>query len=166
MFWNLSSLGLFPSIPWLTICEFFCFAGLRDSCLRRTRLYEKPEESVFLFFFFSHCIIILMQQSSMWHLSASVSVSVLLNLLQDCESDLMSVLMCLPRSSREFVSKICLAGPDRTLTANLISLVVTKELSCCDLEHQSVFEGISSKWRNTGCNKSDKISRAFACFQG
>lgn len=79
-----------------SLALIFCFAGLRDSYFRRTPLCGKPVESVFLF------SIILMQQSSVWHLSASVSVSVLLNFLQepDCDSDLMSVLMGLPRSSR------------------------------------------------------------------
>ena len=70
-------------------------------------------------------------------------------------------------SSRwEFVSRICLAASDSTLTANLISLVVTKELSRCDQEHQSVFEGISSKWRNTSCIKSAKNKHSIFIFPG
>lgn len=68
-------------------------------------------------------------------------------------------------SSRwEFVFKISLAGHDWTPKANLISLVVTKELSCRDLEHQSVFESISSKWCNASCIKSDRNKHSLFMF--
>lgn len=110
---KMSSLGLFLCISFhfVTLTHsslvnsltlIFSFARSWDLCLNGSHLYGKPEASDY----FTHCIIIIiiLMQCPEWDLflSASVSVSVLLNLptQPDCESDLMSVLMCLPWSNR------------------------------------------------------------------
>lgn len=134
---KMSSLGLFlcisfhfvtltPSSSVNSLTLIFSFARSWDLCLNGSHLYGKPEASDY----FSHCIIIiiiLMQcPVSFWDLflSASISVSVLLNLptQPDCESDLMSVLMCLPWSNRPRCTESLspgslLPGPDRSPTA-------------------------------------------------
>lgn len=122
-----------------------------------------------VFFFCYSVILIQMQQYSIWHLSARVSVVVLLNLLQEpnCESDLMSVLMCLPWSSRpRRAENWSPKSVWRVLTGTWMSLVVIKELSCCDLEHQPVFEGISSKESDTSSIKSAINKHSMFLFSG
>lgn len=57
----------------------------------------------------------------------------------------------------QFVSGICVAAPDRTLTASVITLVVAEEPSCCDQEHRSLRQGISSQC----CIKLDDIRSHF-----
>lgn len=149
--------GRSVSLNWVVWDSFFYFvsliigglAHLHLSCLSGSRLYEKPEAS----HYFSLCItIIQMQQSSVGHFSLSQRFSFcpaespetarLWGWLNICVNVFASTKQT--SSHWESVSRISVAGPDRSLTARLIWSVLTKEPSCCDLGHQALCEGLPS----------------------